>query len=141
MASTVKCEIVSAEKELFSDSVEMIIAHGVQGDIGISPGHAPLLTQLSPGPIRLIMEGGEEEHFYVSGGMLEVQPKIVTVLADSAAKASDLSEAAAEKAMEEARKELSDQQGDIDYSAATARIAEAAAQIRTVRQLKRKLGK
>lgn len=141
MASTVKCDIVSAENEIFSDSVEMVIAHGVQGDIGISPGHAALLTQLNPGPVRLVLEGGEEEIFYVSGGMLEVQPKIVTILADTVARADDVNEAAAEKAIEEARKALDDQQSEIDFSAAAARIAEAAAQLRTIRQMKNKLGK
>lgn len=141
MAITVHCDIVSAESEIFSGLVEMVIAHGAMGDLGITPGHAPLLTQLNPGPVRVIKQNGDEEVFYVSGGMLEVQPKIVTVLADTAVRADDVNEAAAQQAMEDARKALANQQGDIDYSTAAAQLAEAAAQIRTIRQMKNKLGK
>ena len=141
MAITVHCDIVSAESEIFSGLVEMVIAHGAMGDLGVTPGHAPLLTQLNPGPVRVIKQNGEEEVFYVSGGMLEVQPKIVTVLADTAVRADDVNEAAAQQAMEDARKALANQQGDIDYSTAAAQLAEAAAQIRTIRQMKNKLGK
>ena len=141
MAITVHCDIVSAESEIFSGLVEMVIAHGAMGDLGITPGHAPLLTQLNPGPVRVIKQNGDEEVYYVSGGMLEVQPKIVTVLADTAVRAADVNEAAAEQAMEDARKALANQQGDIDYSTAAAQLAEAAAQIRTIRQMKNKLGK
>lgn len=141
MAITVHCDIVSAENQIFSGLVEMVVAHGMQGDLGIAPGHAPLLTQLNPGPIRVIKQNGEEEVYYVSGGMLEVQPKVVTVLADTAIRADDVNEAAAEQAMEDARKALANQQGDIDYSTATAQLAEAAAQLRTIQQLKKKLGK
>ncbi|MCG8668606.1 MAG: F0F1 ATP synthase subunit epsilon [Pseudomonadales bacterium] len=141
MAITVHCDIVSAESEIFSGLVEMVIAHGAMGDLGVTPGHAPLLTQLNPGPVRVIKQNGDEEVFYVSGGMLEVQPKIVTVLADTAVRADDVNEAAAQQAMEDARKALANQQGDIDYSTAAAQLAEAAAQIRTIRQMKNKLGK
>lgn len=141
MAITVHCDIVSAENEIFSGLVEMVIAHGVMGDLGIAPGHAPLLTQLDPGPVRVVKQNGEEEVYYVSGGMLEVQPKVVTVLADTAIRADDVNEAAAQQAMEDARKALANQQGDIDYSTATAQLAEAAAQLRTIQQLKKKLGK
>lgn len=141
MAMTVHCDIVSAENEIFSGLVEMIIAHGAMGDLGIAPGHAPLLTQLDPGPVRVIKQNGDEEVYYVSGGMLEVQPKVVTVLADTALRADDVNEAAAQQAMEDARKALNNQQSDIDYSTAAAQLAEAAAQLRTIQQLKRKLGK
>ena len=141
MAITVHCDIVSAENEIFSGLVEMVIAHGVMGDLGIAPGHAPLLTQLNPGPIRVIKQNGDEEVYYVSGGMLEVQPKVVTVLADTALRADDVNEAAAQQAMEDARKALANQQGEIDYSTAAAQLAEAAAQLRTIQQLKKKLGK
>ena len=141
MAMTVHCDIVSAENEIFSGLVEMVIAHGAMGDLGIAPGHAPLLTQLEPGPVRVIKQNGEEEVYYVSGGMLEVQPKVVTVLADTALRADDVNEAAAQQAMEDARKALHNQQSDIDYSTAAAQLAEAAAQLRTIQQLKRKLGK
>jgi F-type H+-transporting ATPase subunit epsilon len=138
---TVHCDIVSAESQIFSGLVEMVIAHGAMGDLGVAPGHAPLLTQLNPGPVRVIKQNGEEEVFYVSGGMLEVQPSIVTVLADTALRADDVNEAAAQQAMEDARKALHNQQGEIDYSTAAAQLAEAVAQLRTIQQLKRKLGK
>jgi F-type H+-transporting ATPase subunit epsilon len=138
---TVHCDIVSAENQIFSGLVEMVIAHGAMGDLGVAPGHAPLLTQLNPGPVRVIKQNGEEEVYYVSGGMLEVQPNIVTVLADTALRADDVNEAAAQQAMEDARKALHNQQGEIDYSTAAAQLAEAVAQLRTIQQLKRKLGK
>jgi len=141
MAMTVHCDIVSAENQIFSGLVEMVIAHGAMGDLGVAPGHAPLLTQLNPGPVRVIKQNGEEEVYYVSGGMLEVQPNIVTVLADTALRADDVNEAAAQQAMEDARKALHNQQGEIDYSTAAAQLAEAVAQLRTIQQLKRKLGK
>jgi len=140
MAMTVHCDIVSAEKEIFSGLVEMVIAHGWMGDLGIAPGHAPLLTCLSPGPIRVIKQNGEEEVYYVSGGMLEVQPSVVTVLADTAVRAMDVDEAAAEQAMEDARKMLANQSSEIDYSSAAAQLAEAAAQLRAIRQFKQKKG-
>jgi F-type H+-transporting ATPase subunit epsilon len=136
---TVHCDIVSAENEIFSGLVEMVIAHGAMGDLGVCPGHAPLLTQLKAGPVRVIKQNGEEEVYYVSGGMLEVQPNVVTVLADTALRADDVNEAAAQQAIEDARKALNNQQGDIDYSTAAAQLAEAAAQLRTIQQLKRKL--
>ena len=88
MATTLHCDIVSAEKSIFSGSVEMIVATGVLGDLGIVPGHAALLTQLIPGPVKLTMEGGTEEIFYVSGGFLEVQPGTATLLADTAERAA-----------------------------------------------------
>ena len=141
MSTTVQCEIVSAENAIFSGAVEMIIATGAMGDLGIAPGHAPLLTQLNPGPVRVIIEGGEEDFFYVSGGILEVQPKLVTILADTALRAHDLDEAAAEEARKSAEHHLHDQQSEIDYSTAAAHLAEAAAQLRAIRQLKNKLGK
>ena len=141
MASTVQCEIVSAESAIYSGTVEMVIATGVIGDLGIAPGHAPLLTQLSPGPVRVITEGGEEEVFYVSGGMLEVQPKMVTILADTALRAHDIDEAAAEEARKNAEINLHNQKSEIDYSTAAAHLAEAAAQLRAIRQLKNRLGK
>lgn len=141
MAITVHCDIVSAEKSIFSGLVEMVIAHGALGDLGIAPGHAPLLTQLNPGPIRVIKQNGEEEVYYVSGGMLEVQPKIVTVLADTALRADDVDEAAAQQAMDDARKALANQSSEINYSSAAAQLAEAAAQLRTIQALKKKMGR
>ena len=98
MASTVFCSIVSAEEEIFSGQVEMVVATGTIGELGIMPGHTPLLTGVKPGPVRLVLEGGEEEIYFASGGYLEVQPTSITILADTALRADDLDEAAAQEA-------------------------------------------
>ncbi|WP_223455172.1 MULTISPECIES: F0F1 ATP synthase subunit epsilon [unclassified Pseudomonas] len=140
MAMTVHCDIVSAEGEIFSGLVEMVVAHGALGDLGIALGHAPLITNLKPGPIRLIKQGGEEEVYYISGGFLEVQPNMVKVLADTVQRAADLDEAAALEAVKAAEKALHDRGGEFDYGAAAARLAEAAAQLRTVQQIRKKFG-
>jgi F-type H+-transporting ATPase subunit epsilon len=140
MAITVHCDIVSAEAEIFSGLVEMVIAHGNLGDLGITPGHAPLITDLKPGPIRLVKQGGEEEVFYISGGFLEVQPSMVKVLADTVVRAGDLDEAAAQEALKAAEKALNQKGSEFDYSSAAARLSEAAAQLRTVQQLRKKFG-
>ena len=141
MAMTVHCDIVSAEEEIYSGLVEMIIATGTAGDLGITPGHAALLTELKPGPIRLVAQGGEEEVFYVSGGFLEVQPSQVKILADTALRADDVNEAAAAEAQRQAKQELENQSGDFDYSRAATQLAEAAAQLRTLQAIRKKLGK
>ncbi len=141
MATTVHCDIVSAEQEIFSGLVEMIVATGTAGDLGITPGHAALLTELKPGPIRLVTQDGEEEVFYVSGGFLEVQPKQVKVLADTALRADDVDEAAAAEAQRQAQIALENQSGDFDYSRAATQLAEAAAQLRTLQAIRKKLGK
>ncbi|MBV4472669.1 F0F1 ATP synthase subunit epsilon [Pseudomonas sp. B2M1-30] len=140
MAMTVHCDIVSAEGEIFSGLVEMVIAHGALGDLGIALGHAPLITNLKPGPIRLIKQGGEAEVFYISGGFLEVQPNMVKVLADTVQRAADLDEASAQEAVKAAERALHDKGADFDYGAASARLAEAAAQLRTVQQIRKKFG-
>jgi len=140
MAMTVHCDIVSAEGEIFSGLVEMVIAHGNLGDIGIAPGHAPLITDLKPGPIRLIKQGGAAEVYYISGGFLEVQPNMVMVLADTVQRADDLDEASAQAAVKAAEKALHEKGADFDYGSATARLAEAAAQLRTVQQIRKKYG-
>lgn len=140
MAMTVHCDIVSAESEIFSGLVEMVIAHGNLGDLGIAPGHAPLITDLKPGPIRLIKQGGEAEVFYISGGFLEVQPNMVKVLADTVQRAADIDEAAAQEALKAAEKALSEQGSEFNYSSAAAHLAEVAAQLRTVQQLRKKFG-
>jgi len=114
----------------------MLVASGSVGDLGIGSGHAPLLTALIPGPVRLIKEGGDEEVFYVSGGFLEVQSNAVTLLTDTALRADDVDEAAAVKALEDAEKAMGDQSAEMDYGAAAAQLAEAAAQLRALRQLK-----
>jgi len=135
---TVHCDIVSAEGEIFSGQVEMVIAHGSLGDLGIALGHAPLITNLKPGPIRLIKQGGEAEVFYISGGFLEVQPNMVKVLADTVQRAADLDEASAQEAVKAAEKALNEKGADFDYSAAAVRLAEAAAQLRTLQQIRKK---
>ena len=104
--ATIHCDIVSAEASIFSGEVAMVFATGELGELGIAPRHAPLLTRLSPGQVRVQLPDGEEEFYYVSGGMLEIQPHVVTVLADTAARAHDLDEAAAAQAKEEAELSL-----------------------------------
>ena len=141
MTDTVHCDIVSAEEEIFSGLVEMVIATGSQGDLGITPGHAPLLTDLKPGPIRLVAENGEDQIFYISGGFLEVQPNNIKVLADTALRADDMDEVAAEEARKLAEQELENQSGELDYSRAAVQLAEAAAQLRTLQAVRKKLGK
>ena len=106
MAMTVHCDIVSAEKAIFSGLVELVVAHGSLGDLGIAHGHAPLLTELKPGPVRVLTQSGEEQIFYVSGGFLEVQASTVTVLADTAVRAHDIDEAAAVEAQKAAEAAL-----------------------------------
>jgi F-type H+-transporting ATPase subunit epsilon len=141
MAMTVHCDIVSAEENLFSGLVEMVVAAGEMGDLGIIRGHAPLLTALKPGPIRVIKQGGEEVVIYVSGGYLEVQPNSISVLADTAVRANDLDEAAALEAQKHAQQALENQSADFDYSRAMTQLAEATAQLRTIQKIRQKLGK
>lgn len=141
MANSFTCNIVSAEAAIFSGEVEELVASGMMGDLGILPGHAPLLTELQPGPIRVIHDGGQEDNFYVSGGFLEVQPDVVTILADAASRAGDLDEAAAEEARQHALKAFSDKSAELDYTRAAAELAEAVAQLRTIQQLRKKAGK
>lgn len=141
MAKSFKCEIVSAEASIFSGEVEQVIAAGIMGDLGILPGHAPLLTELQPGPVRVIHDGGQEENYYVTGGFLEVQPEVVSILADTAARATDLDEAAAEEARQAALRAMSDKSAEIDYTRASAELAEAVAQLRTIQQVRKKAGK
>ena len=140
MSNTVQCDIVSAERQLFSGTVTMVVAAGSEGDLGILPGHAPLLTGLKPGPVRIILESGEEEVFYVNGGFLEVQPKIVTILSDAAERAHDMDEAAAEAAKQRAKEALEGKSSEMDYSAASAQLAESVAQLRAIQQMKKKFG-
>lgn len=137
MAMTVHCDIVSAEKQLFSGLVELVVAAGVEGDLGVMPGHAPLLTRLKPGPVRVKKQNGDEEVFYVSGGFLEVQPKLVTVLADTAERAQDMDGAQAEEAKQHAKEALEGKNADMDYSRAAITLAEASARLRTIEQIKK----
>lgn len=141
MAMTIQCDIVSAEREIFSGLVEMVVINGTMGDMGIAYGHAQLLTGINPGPVRVIKQGGSEEIYYVSGGYLEVQPYHVTVLADTALRADDMDEAAAVESQQRALHQLQDQSTEIDFQRAAAQLAEAAAQLRTLQAIKRKAGK
>ncbi len=139
MGITVHCDVVSAEEKIYSGLVELLIATGSEGELGIAPGHIPLLTALKPGPVRIIKQGGEEVILYVSGGYLEVQPSLVTLLADTAVRAKDLDEAAAVDAQREAEKALANKTGEFEYSRAAAELAEAAAQLRTLQKLRNNL--
>lgn len=138
MAMTIHCDIVSAEEEIFSGLAQMIVATGTLGELGIGYGHAPLLTSLIPGPVRVVLDGGEEFVYYVSGGFLEVQPGVVSILADTAIRAGDMDEAAAMEAQKLAEDALQNQSGEFDYSRAASQLAEAAAQLRTIQQLRKK---
>lgn len=135
--ATMQCDIVSAERQIFSGQVTMVVATGTIGELGIMPGHAPLLTGVRPGPIRLKIEGGSEEVFFASGGFLEVQPSHVTILADTALRAEDLDEAAAQQAKEQAERALVDRASDLDHAAIAAMLAEASAQLRVLAELRR----
>jgi len=141
MAMTIHCDIVSAEEAIFSGLAEMVVAHGTLGDLGIVYGHAPLLTALEPGPVRVKLQHGEERIYYVSGGYLEVQPNAVSILADTAVRADDLDEASALEAQREAQHTLANQHGDVDYGRAASQLAAAAAQLRTIQQIRKKAGK
>ncbi len=138
MATTMQCDIVSAEREIFSGRVTMVIATGSIGELGILPGHAPLLTGIEPGPVTLRLEDGGEDVFFASGGFLEVQPGIVTVLADTALRAEDIDEAAAIEVRDRAERNLSEQAADFDFSLATAQLADAAGRQRTLEELRKR---
>ncbi len=141
MAMTIHCDIVSAEAQIYSGLVELLVATGAEGELGICFGHAPLLTSLVPGPVRVVEQGGEEQVFYASGGFLEVQRDVVTILADTALRADDVDEAAAEEARKAAEEALANQSGELDYGRASAQLAEAAAQLATLRKLKNRAGR
>ncbi len=141
MAMTVHCDIVSAEEEVFSGLIEFVSVTGSLGDLGIYPGHAPLLSELKPGPVELRKQGGEQDIFYISGGFLEVQPHKITVLADTALHAGDLDEAAAMEAQKHAEQAMADKTSEFEYSKAASQLAEAAAQLRTLQQIRQKLGR
>ena len=138
MAMTLHVDIVSAESEIFSGTATMIFAPAEMGEVGITPRHAPLLTRLRPGEVRVQSQQGDEESFFVSGGMLEVQPHVVTVLADTAIRAADLDEARALEAKAQAERLLADKSADIDFAKAQADLAEAMAQLAAIRKLRNK---
>jgi F-type H+-transporting ATPase subunit epsilon len=137
MAMTIHVDIVSAEADIFSGLAEIIFAPAEQGEVGILPRHAPFLSPLKPGEVTVRKAGGDEESFYVSGGMLEVQPHVVTVLADTALRAKDIDEAAALEAKQRAERLLSDRKTDVDYARAQAELAQALAQLRAIEKLRK----
>lgn len=137
MAMTIHVDIVSAEKSLYSGSAEVVIAPGQRGELGIYPRHTPLLTTLKPGSVRIkVPNQAEEELVYVSGGILEVQPNIVTILSDSAIRGADLDETKALEAKRAAEEAMKDKAASIDYAQAQAELAEAVAQLAAIKKLR-----
>lgn len=130
--------IVSAESEIYSGDAEMIFAPAVQGEVGIAPGHSALLTRMVAGEVRVKHADGSEEGYYVSGGLLEIQPHLVSVLSDTAVRARDLDEAAAQEARRQAEEALEDRSAEIDYAKARAELAEAMAQLQAIERLRKR---
>lgn len=139
MPYTIQIDIVSAESNIYSGTAQMVFVTGELGEIGIAPGHAQLLTRLKPGYVRVLHADKSEDVFYISGGFVEIQPDMVTVLADSAERAQDIDEEAALEAQAQAKRLLEDKQAEIDYATALQELAQAAAQLQAIAQLKRKL--
>jgi F-type H+-transporting ATPase subunit epsilon len=135
--NTIQVDIVSAEGEIFSGPAKMVFLPGIEGDLGVAPRHAPLLTLLKAGEVRVQPPEGEEQSFYVGGGALEVQPTRVTVLADTAARAKDLDEAAAQAARERAEEALATSQDKLSRAEALAELARIAAQLRMIEKLRK----
>ena len=138
MANTIKVDIVSAEADIWNGAATMLFAPAEMGEVGIAPRHAPLLTRLASGEVRVQQENGEELYFYVSGGILEVQPTRVTVLADTAARAKDLDEAAALEAKRRAEDALADKADSIDVAKAQAELIEAIARLKMIENLRKR---
>ena len=137
---TIHVDIVSAEQEIYSGLAEMVFAPAELGEVGIAPRHAPFITKLKPGEVRVKVNDNESYPFFVSGGLLEVQPHLVTVLADTAIRAKDIDEAAALEAKARAEEALADKSGKIDYATAQAQLAEAVMQLRTLDRLRKRGG-
>ena len=137
MATNMQLDIVSAETEIFSGTVNAVFAPAIVGDVGIYPQHTPLVTRLKPGELKIEIEGEEDKYIYVSGGMLEVQPDVVTVLSDTAIRAEDLDENMALEAKQHAEELLKDKQSEVDSARALAELAEAAAQLRMIEKFRR----
>ena len=141
MAMTVHVDVVSAEEAIFSGLAEIVIVPGQMGELGIYPRHVPLLTRIKPGSVRIRRPDQEEDELiYVSGGMLEVQPDVVTILADTAIRGKDLDEARALEAKRAAEESMKDRSSDIDYARAQAELAEALAQLRMIQQIRKNVG-
>ena len=139
MASTIQCNIVSAEREIFSGKASMVVVTGELGELGIAPNHAPLITRIKPGQVRVLYADKPEEHFYVSGGILEVQPDLITVLSDTALRASDIDEAHALEAKAEAERLLAGRDAAMDIAAAQQQLMQAVAQLQALERLRKNL--
>ncbi len=137
---TLHCDIVTAEREIFSGRVRMMVFTGTLGEIGVLPGHAPLLTGIKPGPVRLQLENGEEQVFFASGGFVEVQPGGITILADTAERAEDLNEAEALEAQERAARDMANRQAEFEFGVAASQLAEASARLRALDRLRDRRG-
>lgn len=137
MATTYHLDVVSAEKQLFSGLVQKIQVSGSEGELGIFPGHTPLLTAIKPGMIRIVKQHGEEEYIYLSGGVLEVQPGSTTVLVDTAIRGEELDEARALEAKRKAEEHISNSHGDVDYAMASVELAKAIAKLRVIELTKK----
>ena len=139
MASTIRCDIVSAEAEIFHGEATLVVATGELGELGIAPKHAPLITRLKPGKVVVTTPEGEQLDFAISGGILEVQPTVVTVLADTAVRAQDIDEAAVRAAKEEAERILARRGEAMEIAEAQARLAEVTAQLQALERLRKNL--
>jgi F-type H+-transporting ATPase subunit epsilon len=137
MTTTIRCDIVSAEAEIFHGDVQMVVATGEIGELGIAPRHAPLITRLKPGYVRVTLAGGEQQEFYISGGILEVQPQVVSVLADTAIRANDLDEAKAKAAKEDAERILAGRGEAQDLAEAQQQLMQATAQLQALERLRK----
>jgi F-type H+-transporting ATPase subunit epsilon len=139
MTTTIRCDIVSAEEEIFSGEVTMVVATGEMGELGIAPRHAPLITRLKPGKLVLTQANGDKVDIVVSGGILEVQPQVVTILADTAIRAENIDELAVKKAKEEAERVLANRGEAMEIAEAQAKLAEAMAQLQALERLRKNL--
>jgi len=136
MAMTIHVDIVSAEQEIWSGPATMVFAPGEMGELGIAPRHTPLLTRLKAGEVRVEDEKGEHESFFISGGIMEIQPHVVTVLSDTAIRADDLDEAAAIEAKQRAEEAMQNKNADMDFAKAKSELVEAAAMVETIKKIK-----
>lgn len=139
MAMTFHLDVVSAEQAMFSGLVQSVQVSGSEGELGIRPNHAPLLTAIKPGMVRIVKQHGDEEVIYLSGGVLEVQPGAVTVLADTAIRGSDLDEARALEAKRKAEEHMNSSHGDVDFAMASAELAKAIAKLRVIDMIKKSM--
>ncbi|WP_435104351.1 F0F1 ATP synthase subunit epsilon [Arhodomonas sp. AD133] len=140
MAMTMHVDIVSAEESIYSGTATFVLARATEGEVGITSRHMPMLAQLQPGEVMVRTQDGEEVLYYVSGGMIEVQPHVVTILADTAVRARDLDEAAAQQAKRRAEEQLVNRSAEMDYARAQAELAEAVAQLRTLEKVRKRSG-